>query len=988
VSAELLPGYSIDRALAEIKNAVDSITSFPVDAEKPVVNHISLKRNALQLAVSGNVGERALKIHARRIRDEIAGLPGVTQVEVTNAREYEVSIEVPEESLRRHGLTFEQVVAAVRRSSLDLPGGSIRTTSGEILLRSKGQAYRGHDFEEIVIMTHEDGTRLLLADVATVVDGFDDSRSYSRFDGDPMVLIKVYRVGDQKVLELVESVREYLEYAEAQLPEGISVTVWRDETTYLRDRLDILVRNGMSGFVLVFVVLAIFLKLRLAFWVAIGVPLSILGALWLFPIYPLAVDTLTLFAFILVLGLLVDDAIVIGENVHTHQENAEDPLSAAITGTQEVSVPVIFGVLTTVAAFAPMIFAQGFMGQMFGAIGVTVAFCLVFSLIESQLILPSHLGHHISLKKKYVRPGSIQDRWKNLQGTMSGSLTRLAREYYRPALDRVLEWRYAAVSFGVVSLMVVSAVLATGRMEFTFFDKIEGDVITASVELPPGSPIALTATAIDAIEASARALKLQLDEEFDLEGGPVIKHIVAAVGGRAVERGGPPSRRASGDHIGEVAFELISANVRPLGAEELVRRWRALIPPMADVEELKFTYDMMSPGVPINFQLQAADVDMLAEAADELKAQLALYPGVFDIGDSFKDGKEEITLSILPSAEALGLTLEDLARQVRQAFYGEEVQRIQRDDDDVRVMVRYPETERRSLGDLENLRIRTPKGGEVPFYVVAKGEMGRGYSTIRRADRQRIISVTADVDPSQANANKIVSELQAGFLPELQSRRRGLTYGLEGYQREQRKTTQGMVRDLGFALVAIFALLAVPLRSYVQPLIIMAVIPFGLLGAVAGHLILGLQLSMTSVFGVVALSGVVVNSSLVLVHHVNTKRAAGLSVLDAVRSAGVARFRPIALTTMTTFSGLTPLLLERSSGAKFLIPMAASLAFGVVFATLISLFLVPCAYVILEDIRGRLTRGDRDPSDAPGDSDESLHAVEAMNEPTIAAVGN
>jgi len=507
-----------------------------------------------------------------------------------------------------------------------------------------------------------------------------------------MVLIKVYRVGDQKVLELVETVRDYIEYAEAKLPDEVALTVWRDETTHLRDRLNILVRNGLGGFVLVFIVLALFLRLRLAFWVAIGVPLSILGALWLFPVYPLAIDTLTLFAFILVLGLLVDDAIVIGENVHTHQENAEDPLQSAITGTQEVSVPVIFGVLTTVAAFTPMIFARGFMGQMFGAIGVTVVFCLLFSLIESQLILPSHLGHHISLKKKRVRAGSIQAGWKKLQGVMSGSLTRLASQGYQPLLERAIHWRYAVIAGGVTCLLIAVAVIATGRMEFTFFPKMEADVVSASVKLPPGSPIALTAAAVDMLEQSAVRLKGELEREYPLDGGrPIIQHMVAAVGDRATDRSGPPQRGSSGDHLGEVAFELIASNDRPLSVEEIVRRWRALTPPLPDVEELKFVYDYMSAGAPINFELQAADVAMLATAADELKAQLAKYPGVFDISDSFNDGKEEISLSIRPSAEALGLTLSDLARQVRQAFYGEEVQRIQRDDDDIRVMVRYPE---------------------------------------------------------------------------------------------------------------------------------------------------------------------------------------------------------------------------------------------------------------------------------------------------------
>ncbi len=968
VTAELLDGYPIDRALAEIKNAVDGIDTFPGETEKPVVQHFTIKRNALQIALSGDASERALKLYGERIRDEIAALPGVTQVELGNARDYEISIEVPEESLRRHGLTFDDVVRAVRRSSLDLPGGAIKTSSGEILLRSKGQAYTGREFEQIVVLTRADGTRLLLGEIAQVVDGFAEDERYARFGGEPSVLIKVYRVGDQKILDLVATVKEYLARAEASLPEGLSLTVWRDDSQYLRDRLDILIRNGRGGFVLVFCVLALFLRLRLAFWVAIGVPVSILGALWLFPMIPLAVDVLTLFAFILVLGLLVDDAIVVGENVHTHQERGEDPLESAISGAREVSVPVIFGVLTTVAAFLPLILAKGVMGKLFGAIGITVAACLFFSLVESQLILPSHLGHHVRDDETSKRGDGIRARWKRLQAALAASLSRLAERRYRPALEWVMAWRYAALATAVVFLMLAVAVIATGRMRFTFFPSIESDFVTATVTMPPGTPAEVTAAAVDTLEDSAEQLQRELDARFPVEAGSLIRHRMAVVGSRAANRSGPPDAQANATHQGQVALELISSNDRPIPGREVVQRWRELTPPIPGVDELVFSSSYMSVGDPIDIELRSADVEDLQVAAEELKAHLAEYPGVFDVADSFQEGKQEIVLSILPSAEPLGLTLEDLARQVRQAFYGEEAQRIQRNRDDVRVMVRYPESQRRSLADLDNLRIRTPDGGEVPFYVVARAEMSRGYATIKRTDRQRVINVTADVDESTANANQVLARIRREFLPALAARYPGLSHGLAGEQREQAKTLSGMLRDFGFALVLIYALLAVPLGSYAQPLLIMAVIPFGLVGAIGGHLVMGLDLSMMSAFGVVALSGVVVNSSLVLVHYVNERRRRGSPLREAVRDAGVSRFRPIVLTTLTTFAGLTPLLLETSMGAQFLIPMATSLAFGVVFATVLSLFLVPCGYVILEDLKAAFRRGPREPSrsDLPG----------------------
>jgi len=963
VGAELLAGYDVDRALSEIKNAVDSIDTFPVEAEKPIVNHFKLRRNAIQIALSGDVDERTLKVYGQRIRDDIAALPGVTQVDLVNSRAYEISIEVPEEALRRHRMSFGQVVEAVRKSSLDMPGGSLKTERGEILVRTKGQAYTGEEFERIVVLTRRDGTRLLLGDIATVVDGFEEEPRFARFDGKQAVMIQVYRVGDQKVLDVVAAVKDYVSHSRVRLPEEIELTVWRDGSRSLRDRLDILIRNGITGFILVFVLLSCFLRLRLAVWVSIGVPLSFLGALALFPALSLSIDVISLFAFILVLGLLVDDAIVVGENVHTHQERAESPLESAIVGTQEVAVPVIFGVLTTVAAFTPLIMAPGAMGQVFSGIGVVVVCCLFFSLVESQLVLPSHLGHVRTGKHTDPPPGTVRARWKRLQGTMSGSLTSLAVKGYRPALERALEWRYATICGGLVLLMWTLAVVATGGIRFSFFPPVEGDYISATLVMPQGTPVEVTSAAIQELEASAQRIDASFREE---SGGapddePIVKHIFASVGEQPSNRGRGPNRPvAARSHLGEVTLELQGADHRPMKAEVVAQRWREATPAIPGAEELVFTSSLFSAGNAIELRLQAADIDELEIAANQLKAKLANYPGLIDITDSFRSGKEEIKLSILPSAEILGLTLADLAIQVRQALYGAEAQRIQREREDIRVMVRYPMAQRRSLSDLENLRIRTPDGSEVPFYTVARAQMGRGYAAISRSDRQRVLTVSAGVDRARANANEVMRDLRLHYLPQLLADHPGLSYRLAGQQRDQGKVIAGLVRGYGLALVLIYSLLAIPLRSYAQPLIIMAVIPFGLIGAIGGHLIMRQPaLSMMSIFGVVALSGVVVNASLVLVHYVNTRRAAGASAAEAARDAGTIRFRPILLTSITTFAGLTPLLLEPSVSAKFLIPMAISLAFGVAFATLITLFLVPCLYLVLDDFQHLLRRRQR-----------------------------
>jgi len=798
---------------------------------------------------------------------------------------------------------------------------------------------------------------LLLSDIAHVDDGFEEDERFARFDGQPAVLIQVSRVGDQRVLELVSTVKEYVAGATERMVEGVDLTVWRDESQTLRDRLDILLRNGRSGFILVFVVLALFLRLRLAFWVSLGVPVSFLGALWLFPMLGVSIDLISLFAFITVLGLLVDDAIVVGENVHRHQERSEEPLEASIRGTQEVAIPVVFGVLTTVAAFLPMFLAPGTMGQIYRALATVVVCCLAFSLVESQLVLPAHLGH-MRVKPRPSAAAGPKTGWKRVQAIFATGLERLAQKGYRPALDRALEYRYATLAVGVALLMVTVALIQTGRMQYSFFPPVEGDYVSARLTMPQGTPVEVTAAAARELEAAAQRVKQDLEIEFpDLE-EPLLKHIQTSVGEHATQGGHAPASAgaSSGSHLADVSVELLSGDLRPLAAKEVEQRWREATPQIADAEELVFSSALFSVGAPIDIELQSSDVAQLQEAAQALKSQIGSYPGTLDVADSFRDGKEEIQLAILPAAETLGLTLDDLGRQVRQAFYGEEVQRIQRGRDDVRVMVRYPGEQRRSLDDLDNLRIRTGDGGEVPFYAVARAERGRGFANINRRDRRRVIHVTADVDPTRGNAGEILADLEQNYLPGFIAARPGVGYSLEGEQREQRKSTASLMSSGAFALILIYALLAVPLRSYGQPLIIMAVIPFGLVGAVAGHFIMNMNLSMMSVFGVVALSGVVVNSSLVLVHYINQRRAEGRPLDVAVREAGVARFRPIVLTSLTTFAGLMPLLAERSVTAQFLIPMATSLAFGVIFAAAISLFLVPSSYLMLEDIKALVRR--------------------------------
>ena len=943
VTVELELGADPRKVVDEVKSSVDAITTFPVETEKPIIRELTSRMQVADIAVSGDVDLFTLKATAERVRDELTAIPGITQVDIVSAPPYEISIEVSEVALRRHGLTFDQIADAVRRSSLDLPGGSVRTEGGEILLRTIGQAYRGEEYENLVVWTRADGSRLRVGDVATVVDGFAETDQFARFDRTPTMMVSVFRTGDQSALELAALVHAYIDEAQTRLPDGLSLTIWQDTAQMLGNRLSLMLRTGATGFVLVFVALALFLDLRLALWVSLGIPISFLGAIALMPSLDVSINMMSLFAFVTVLGIVVDDAIIVGENIFRHQEEHGEGLRGSIEGAQEIAKPVIFAVLTTVAAFTPLLFVPGMMGKIFRVIPLIVIPCLLFSLIESLGILPAHLSH---LKKRGT-PGV----WGRFQGLFANGLKLFIRRVYEPSLEFGLRWRYLTAAVGMATLILTGGMVLGGWTSFHFFPSIEADVMGASITLPQGTPASVTSAAVEKLEVGAARLRARLQEET---GQDYFRHVAASVGDQPMaSRGGPmgPMLSLAAAHVGEVAVELAPSEMRVYTSEQLGLMWRELTGPIPEAVDVDFTMSIMTPGDDVDVQLAGPNIDDLRAAAGDVKQRLAEYAGVYGISDSFRAGKEEIQLSIRPAAQTLGLTLQDLGRQVRQAFYGEEAQRIQRGRDDVRVMVRYPRDDRRSLGDLENMRVRTPNGGEVPFSQVAVVEPGRGFASIRRVDRNRAVNVTASVDAAVTSAGQVVSDLEARILPEVLASYPGVFYSFEGAQAEQVDAVAGLQLGFILALLMIFALLAVPLRSYVQPLIIMSAIPFGLVGAVWGHFIMGLDVTMMSMFGLVALSGVVVNDSLIMVDFINRKRRLHLDIATAVREAGVNRFRPILLTSLTTFVGLVPLMLSKSFDAAFMVPMAVSLAFGVLFATFITLMLVPTAYLILDDFQ-------------------------------------
>tara|TARA_B110000211_G_scaffold95250_1_gene111056 strand:+ start:1459 stop:4728 length:3270 start_codon:yes stop_codon:yes gene_type:complete len=966
VMVELTQNADITTVLNDIKGKVDAISTFPAETEKPIVSSMQFRGQTISLAVHGNTDEATLKLLAEEIRDDISALEGISQVSVTYARPWEISIEVSEQTLRQYNLTMSEIADAIRRASMDLPGGSIKTQGGEILLRSKGQAYRGPEFEDIVVVTRPDGTNISLGDIAIVNDAFQEGFLRAKFDGERSVAVTVYRVGKEDTITSANSVKQYIEKKRAQLPPGISLTIWIDESIALNRRIGALTKNAYAGLALVLLILTLFLRFKVAIWVAAGIPIAILGAIWMFPFAGINISSLTVLAFILVLGIVVDDAIVVGERIFSHESIQKNHREAAIAGTKEVITPVVFGVLTTIAAFLPILLIAGRMGDFFSIIGWVVLVCLVFSILECMLILPAHLAHR-KTEGYFLEGTPLVEGWIKFQGKFSGGLESFAINTYKPTLEKTLEWRWVTWAVATAVLVTSIALIASGRVIFQFFPAVEGDRIFATLTMPEGINVEYTEEAARQLELAAFETAKEVNAELGLgkdslgNDRSVILHTFQSIGVKAARSSGPPMRTAGGSHLAEVVLDLVPFKERPgWNTNKIADKWREKTGSVTDAVELQFTTSTFSGGDALALQLKGRDIEQLKRAALYLRTELGRYPGVLDLTDSFRAGKQEVKLDILPEAKPLGLTLNDLARQVRQSFYGEEAQRIQRGTDDVRVMVRYPENERQSLGNLENMRIRTKENIEVPFSTVAKVIYGDGFSAINREDQQRVIDVRGDVNRSIVTPEEIMAAVEKAVCAtgtSFGSRESrcynadfpGVAFKISGEQEERAKALGSMIATVPLALMIIFALLAVPLKSYMQPLVIMSVIPFGAVGAIVGHYIMGWDLIFFSLLGIIALSGVVVNASLVLVDYINRQRLEGVPLFEAVSNAGVVRFRPIILTSVTTFVGLVPLMTDKDPETFMFIPMAISLAFGVLFATVITLFLVPSLYLMLHD---------------------------------------
>ena len=961
---DLQLGTNVDQALNDIKAAVDRVTSFPEDVEQHVVFNVRNRQPVISLVLYGeDKPPEVLKEIAERIRDGLLQDSGITVVELQAIRPLEISIEIPEAKLREYNLTLAQVAAAVRQASIDLPAGSVKTTGGEVRIRMSERRRVKRDFEDIVLFSRRDGTNVRIIDIegAKVKDTFADIDLEAIYRGKSAtgeiaqgnaIMINVFREGSQAPLEMSATVKSYLEKEKQTLPPGVHIGMWLDWSELYEQRVDLLMRNALLGLLLVLLVLGLFLEVRLAFWVTMGIPISFVGALLFLPATGVSINMISLFAFIIVLGMVVDDAIVVGESIYQRRQQGMRFVDAAVAGVKDVAAPVVFAIVTTILAYMPLLFVPGIMGKFFRVVPIVVIAVLILSLIESLLILPAHLAH--SKKEAVGILGWISKHQRRFSHFLEETVIL---RWYQPVARLVLRYRYVTVATGIATFIATMGIIAGGRIEFHFFPKVEGDVIFAHAELPFGTSVERSKEVRDQLLHSAIGVVEDNGGEKKISRG-----IYAHVGDGGMVRMGDPAAGAFstlGSHYVEVAVYLVEGNQRPINASEFIRQWKKRAGDLIGVEKMLYVHNIgPQSGSPIALELSHSDNDTLHDAATALARRLEDFQGVQDIDAGFSRGKEEINLKLTAEARAHGLRQADVAQQIRARFFGAEINRHQRDRDEIKEYVRLPKAERISEYNLEQLILRTPGGGEFPFEEAVTRQRDRAATDIRRINGRRAITVTADVDQEVGQAREIMKAVLSDVMPALAEEFPGLAYKVGGEQQQSDETNESLALGFLMAIIGMFALLAIAFRSYVQPLIILIAIPFGMVGAVWGHLLLGYALSLMSMMGIVALSGVVINDSLILIVAVNERRRnQGQDLFEAVVAGCLTRFRPILLTSLTTFFGLVPMLLETSVQAKFLIPMAVSLAFGVMFATVITLILVPSVYLIVEDLRhlvGRL----------------------------------
>ena len=948
VRVELKTDTDINEAMDEIESAVGLIQTFPGAAERPEFREMDNRTSMIRLIVHGDIPERSIKELAHQVEDGLSTLPSISHVETSGTRNYEISIEVPLARLRAYGLTLDDIADAVRRSSLDLSAGSIDTREAEVRVRTVGQRYDQLDFEEIVVLARSDGTAIRLGDLAEVRDAFQDTALMVRHQGQLAAFVEVYLAEGEQVMDVAEAVHHHTANTIVpSLPDGVGITIWNDDSQTYSERAEILRKNGILGLLLVFVALALFLEIRLALWVVLGLVTSGIGTLAVMLVFDLAINTISLFAFVLAIGIIVDDAIVVGEHIHYEHSKGVSGVVAAIRGARRIKSALVFAVLTSVAAFTPLLFIPGGIGEVWGALPVIIIGMLLISLAEALLILPRHLSH---MRGPEWTPTNIVDRffWRTRD-----YMDRGLRAFVNFPLDRALRLatdQPAIVVAGIIGLLVVSlSLLPAGIVPATFAPVVEGDFVTASLEMPDGTPAERTYEVATELERAGRRVLERLDRDRPQGSPSLLSGVSVTVGQRArVEGGGldPTPNLNPQPNIATVEFKLVSAQQRDLSAIEIVQHWREEVGVLPYVRGIAFSGEIIDLGSPVEAVLSHPDPARLSEIADSVVGGLRSVAGVFDVRSDHTPGVGEIQLELRPEARTLGLTVEEMARQARAAFFGVEVVRVQRNREEVRVYARLPEDERDAITDVEGYLIRTRSGGDVPLSHAASLTMGRSPPSIRRQDGQRVITVTADVNENVISGGEANDILENTILAQLTASAPELTYSFGGEQQQQLESLDALYRGFVLAMLVIFALLAIPLGSYVKPFIVMAIVPFGLIGVVLGHYVLGIAVSAASLLGFFGLSGVVVNDSLVMIDFIDQRLSEGAAPKQAIIDGAKGRFRPILLTSVTTFLGFTPLILERSIQAQFLVPFAASLGVGIMVTTGLVMLLVPALMAV------------------------------------------
>jgi multidrug efflux pump subunit AcrB len=925
ISVEGLEGTNINRLWQEIKSEVDRISTFPGEAEEPQISIAARRREVLRLALYGDASETTLRALADQIRDELLTDEGITQVELDGVRDREIQVSISRQTLRRYGITLQDVALTISRASVEIGGGSIKTRGGDILLRIRDRKDYARQYATLPIITQEDGSRVLLEDIAKVTEGFEETDNWASFNGERAVIIEVYRVGDQTPIQVATSGKAVVKRINESLPEGVILVVQRDLSKIFSQRADLLLRNAYIGLGLVFFFLALFLEIRLAFWVSLGIPISFLGSFLFLAPTTFSINIISMFAFIVTLGIVVDDAVVVGENIYFFRRQGFPFLEAAVKGTKNIAMPVVFSVITNMVVFVPLMFVPGFMGKVFKTLPFVVIAVFAVSLIESLFILPAHLSHKknraLFFPLNYLEKG---------QEKFSRFFERFVKKYYGGFLFRLLQYRYVVIAFGIALLMMTAGFVSSGRMGMVMFPKVESDYAFCEAVLPYGTPS-------DTLKKVEQHL-VQKAREVIKENGE--DHLSTGVFSRVR------------DNQVRVRLYLTDPGVRPLSTSDVTDIWRKKTGRIPGLETIAFESDRGGPGSGKNLtvSLSHRDKNMLDRAGEDLAKSLSEYSIVHDIDDGSAKGKKQFDITLSPAGKRMGLTSREVANQIRHAFQGVSAVKNQRGRSEVTVRILLPEEERMSESTFEELVLLAPKG-EIQLRNAVETITGRAYTSIKRTNGRREISVTANVRPP-SQAENVLKDMKKDILPDLLGKFPGLSYGFKGRQADIKESISALLKGLGMALLCIFALLAIPFKSYLQPLIIMFCIPFGMIGAIAGHLIMGYSLSIMSLFGLVAMSGVVVNDSLVLIDFANRRCREGIPALYAVQAAGIQRFRPILLTTLTTCGGLAPIITETSRQARFLVPMAISLGFGILFATFITLLMVPCLYMILEDIKG------------------------------------